>query len=546
MALVEVLPLGGAGEIGRNCTVVIQGDDMIVVDCGISFPSEEMPGVDIVIPDFTFLVENKDKLRAVVLTHAHEDHVGAIPFLLKQIPKVPIYATDFTHAMIRHKMEEKVDIAGTILKHVKAGDRVKLGALEVEFIHVTHSIPDTCAIAVHTEHGVVLFTADFKLDFTPVDGKVTDLGRLTKLGEEGVVLLLSDSTNVDRPGWSPSESTASVGLRQAFVKAPGRVLITQFASNIHRMQQAMDLAAELGRKVAVAGRRMEQTIDVCSKLGYLKVPKGVRIKLDQVNDYEPHEVVILTTGSQGEPLSALVQMSKGEYGRMHIREGDTIIYSARPIPGNEAAIWRTINRLFRLGAVVWYDHNPPVHVSGHGYQEELKMMINLVKPFYLAPVHGEPRHQHHYLEMAAKMGYPEHRVFELHDGQKLILDDTKAWTEEFMSADPILIDAGGKNPVSGEVVREKVTMAEYGLVTLVIRVKNGVAEVETITAHGFSGQDDALRRAGQIADDMLQALDRNGVKDDALIGKTASDAVRTALLRQCNLKPVISPLIVRD
>ncbi|MCE2766897.1 MAG: ribonuclease J [Fimbriimonadaceae bacterium] len=465
MSEVKVIALGGVGEIGKNCSLVEQGDDIVVVDCGLSFPNEEMLGVDIVVPDFTYLIENKERVKGVFLTHAHEDHVGGLSYLLKSID-VPVYCTEFTHALIKHKMEERLPGKKIDFKITRAGEKVKAGELEVEFIRVTHSIPENCSLAIKTIHGHVLFTGDFKFDFTPVDNKLSDLKRFGELGEEGVVLLLSDSTNVERTGWGPSESLVAEGLRKVFAEAKGRVLLTTFASNIHRMQQAFNMAYETGRKVAVVGRSMERNLEICMRLGYLRIPDYTMISLQDAKSLPDHEVVLLTTGSQGEPLSALVQMSKGEYGRMQIREGDTLIYSARPIPGNEGAIWRTINRLFQQGCKVVYDSATPIHVSGHAYQEELKMMINLTKPFYIAPVHGEPRHQFLYNQIAAGMGYPDHRRFTLEAGIPLVMDEKKAYLGEAVATGRVLVDNSGTPGVTDEVLRDRYNVANDGLIII--------------------------------------------------------------------------------
>lgn len=516
---------------------------MLMVDCGISFPDEEMHGVDVVIPDFTYVEEHKEKLRGIVLTHAHEDHVGALSYLLRSV-KVPIYATEFTQAMIRPKLEERMDTKGLKFVTVRYGDLVPAGDLKFEFVRITHSIPETSCVAIHTEHGVVLFTADFKFDFTPVDGKLSDLKRLTELGDLGVVCLLSDSTNVERPGFGPSEQLASEGFRKAFATAPGRILITMFSSNIHRMQQAMDVAAEMGRKVAVAGRRMEQTVDLCVQLGHIKPPKGVRIRLDQANDLPENEVVILTTGSQGEPMSALVQMSKEEYTRMRVREGDTILYSARPIPGNESAIWQTTNRLFGLGAVVVHDANPPIHVSGHAYQDELKMMINLTRPFYLMPVHGEPRHQYAYCEMAKAMGHEEHRMFRVTDGHKLVIDETHAWMEEATDGATLWIDKGG-HVVEAATVRERNTLSDAGVVVATIKIASkGVVGVNLDT-RGYSGSQMSIERAKGAVEDTLGTLSPGQLADDKLVTGKAADAINVMLQRQASLRPMIIPILVR-
>ncbi|HMS55945.1 MAG TPA: ribonuclease J [Fimbriimonadaceae bacterium] len=546
MALVEVFALGGVGEIGKNCYVVRQDDDIIVIDCGLAFPNEEMPGVDIVIPDFTYLLENSDKVRGVFLTHAHEDHVGSLPYLLNQL-EVPVYATEFTHALIRSKLEEKTDFRSLTLKTFAPGDIIQVGALSVEPVRVTHSIPDTCAMAVRTQHGIVLFTSDFKFDFTPVDGKLTNMARLGELGKEGVLVLLSDSTNIERPGWGPTESAVSDGLRHVMTHAPGRVMLTTFASNIHRMQQVYTVAAEVGRKVAVVGRRMEQNIEICSRMGYLQIPKGVRINLDEMQFYKPEQLMILTTGSQGEPMSALVQMSKGEYGRLQVREGDTVIYSARPIPGNEAAIWRTINRLFRQGATVVYDSQSPIHVSGHAYREELKMMINLTRPFYLAPVHGEPRHQHLYRQMGLDMGFPDHRIFTLNDGIPLCLDDTKAYLGEQQPCGRVLVDTSGATGVPDDVLRDRTNVARDGVIVVTVAIDPERGELvgqPSIQFRGVHAEDGALDDTIEVVEDALRALDVNDLRDVDKVRHLVSDTIRRFVHKRASVRPLVLPTII--
>lgn len=546
MSVVQVIPLGGVGEIGKNCTVIRQDDDIVVIDVGLSFPNEEMPGVDIVIPDFTYLVENKDKIRGVFITHAHEDHVGGLPYLLAQA-NVPVYATEFTHLLIRNKLEEKCNFKELDLRTFAPGDVIKAGRLTVEPVRVTHSIPDTCAMAIGTDHGVVLMTADFKFDFTPVDGRLTNMTRLGELGREGVILLLSDSTNVERPGWGPSEIKVSEGLRKVFNEAPGRVLLTTFASNIHRMQQVYNVAAETGRKVAVVGRRMEQNIDVCSRMGYITIPKGVRINLDEMRQYPADKLVVLTTGSQGEPMSALVQMSKGEYGRLQIVAGDTVIYSARPIPGNEAAIWRTVNRLFRQGATVIYESPTPIHVSGHAYQEELKMMINLTRPFYLAPVHGEPRHQHRYLQMGAEMGYPDHRMFTMTDGVPLCMDESHAYLGDQVPFGRVLVDSSGTPGVPDEVLRDRNNVARDGFVAVTIVLDVELGEVvgdPVLQAKGLHAPEGTLNAALSVVQDALASLDRNELSDVDKVRHAVGDVLKRFLFKRASVRPLVIPTVV--
>jgi len=543
---VKVIALGGVGEIGKNCSLVEQGDDIVVVDCGLSFPNEEMLGVDIVVPDFTYLIENKERVKGVFLTHAHEDHVGGLSYLLKSID-VPVYCTEFTHALIKHKMEERLPGKKIDFKITRAGEKVKAGELEVEFIRVTHSIPENCSLAIKTIHGHVLFTGDFKFDFTPVDNKLSDLKRFGELGEEGVVLLLSDSTNVERTGWGPSESLVAEGLRKVFAEARGRVLLTTFASNIHRMQQAFNMAYETGRKVAVVGRSMERNLEICMRLGYLRIPDYTMISLQDAKSLPDHEVVLLTTGSQGEPLSALVQMSKGEYGRMQIREGDTLIYSARPIPGNEGAIWRTINRLFQQGCKVVYDSATPIHVSGHAYQEELKMMINLTKPFYIAPVHGEPRHQFLYNQIAAGMGYPDHRRFTLEAGIPLVMDEKKAYLGEAVATGRVLVDNSGTPGVTDEVLRDRYNVANDGLIIISIAVDTTHGEIVgdlNLMAKGFHGPAGILDQAKDVLIDLLSSMNRSDIKDLNKVKTESADLVRKFLGKRIKLRPLIVPSVI--
>jgi ribonuclease J len=404
-------------------------------------------------------------------------------------------------------------------------------------------------MAIRTAHGIILMTADFKFDFTPVDNKLSNIARLGELGKEGVLLLMSDSTNVERPGWGPSERDVVHGLRKVFSEAQGRVLLTTFASSIHRMQQVYEVAAEMGRKVCVVGRRMESNVDVCSRMGYLKIPPNTRIMLDEMRNYPPEKLAILTTGSQGEPMSALVQMSKQEYGRLQLQKGDTLIYSARPIPGNEAGIWRTINRLFRMGVHVVYSSNisVPIHVSGHAYQEELKMMINLTKPYYVAPVHGEPRHQHQYLHIAGEMGYPEHRMFTFENGTPLCLDEKQAWMGEAIQAGAIMVDGSGNAGVGPEVLRERLNLARSGVLCISVAVtgKNNLTAPPAVSARGFLGDDVDIEEIFDVVLDFMSHGDLRGVDSDLHLRNEIEGVVRRFVQKRLQIKPVVIANVVR-
>jgi ribonuclease J len=471
----EIIPLGGTGEIGKNLNLVRCDGEAVIVDCGISFPGEDLPGVDLVIPDPEYLLSVRDELQAILLTHGHEDHVGALPYLLPRLGKLPIYGTPLTLALIEQKLRERRLDAP--LNPVKPGTPFQVGSITVEPIRVTHSIPDCVAYALRTAEGIVVFTGDFKFDHTPVDGERTDFNHLARLGDEGVLLLLSDSTNAERTGWTPSESAVSDAYYTLFASAQGRILVTTFASNLHRLQQAIDMAQLYGRKVAVLGRRMEQNVDIAVQRGYLRVEPGVLISARQIDDYPPERILVLTTGSQGEPLSALSQIAADEYPRLKIAPGDTVILSATPIPGNESLVWRTVNRLVRLGAKVYHDGIAPVHVSGHASQEELKLMISLLKPRYLAPVHGEPRHQAAYFELARQMGYRDEQMFLLENGTVLRIENGIATLGEKVPAGRLLIEEGVEGGVPESLIRDRRVIAEEGILVALITVRAQTGEL---------------------------------------------------------------------
>ena len=504
MAL-EIIPLGGTGEIGKNLNLVRCNGEALIIDCGISFPGEDLPGVDLVIPDPEYLLSVRDELQAILLTHGHEDHVGALPYLLPRLGKLPIYGTPLTLALIEQKLRERRLDAP--LNPVKPGTPFQVGSITVEPIRVTHSIPDCVAYALRTAEGIVVFTGDFKFDHTPVDGERTDFNHLARLGDEGVLLLLSDCTNAERTGWTPSESTVSDAYYTLFANAQGRILVTTFASNLHRLQQAIDMAQLYGRKVAVLGRRMEQNVDIAVQRGYLRVESGTLISARQIDDYSPDRILVLTTGSQGEPLSALSQIAADEYPRLKISPGDTVILSATPIPGNESLVWRTVNRLVRLGAKVYHDGIAPVHVSGHASQEELKLMISLLKPRYLAPVHGEPRHQAAYFELARQMGYRDEQMFMLENGAVLRIENGVATLGEKVPAGRLLIEEGVEGGVPEALIRDRRHIAEEGILVALINVRAQTGELvddPQFILRGFEWQNEAQPELAREA--VLQTL----------------------------------------
>ncbi|GBC92522.1 Ribonuclease J1 [bacterium HR15] len=540
---IELIPLGGAGEIGKNLNLVRYNGQMLIVDCGISFPGEDLPGVDLVMPDPTYLYTCRDEVLGILLTHGHEDHVGALPYILPNLP-VPVYGTPLTLALVEGKLRERHPHAD--LRVVQPGETFQVGEIEVEVIRVTHSIPDSVAYALHTPEGAIVFTGDFKFDHTPVDGQRTDFHQLARVGERGVLLLLSDCTNVERPGWGESESKVSDAFYTLFAQATGRILITTFASNIHRIQQAFDMAALYGRKVAILGRRMEQNVEIALQHGYLRMEPDLLINSRQLDDYPDDRLLVLTTGSQGEPLSALSQIAADEYPRLKIRPGDMVILSATPIPGNESLVWRTVNRLIRLGARVVHEKIAPVHVSGHACQEELKLMLSLLKPRYLAPIHGEPRHQALYLDLARQMGYRDEQLFLLENGSVLRIEKGVASLSEPVPAGRYLIEEGVEG-VPEEVIHDRRQIAREGMLIALVTIRAQTGELmdePQLIPRGFEwhneAQPDMAREAIRaVLDKMLPAelSDWDNVREEI------SMTLRRFCRKHLSRRPLIVPIV---
>ena len=465
----RVISLGGLNEIGKNMTVLEYGDDMIVIDAGMTFPDEDLLGVDLVIPDITYLQKNQHKLRGIFLTHAHEDHIGALPYVLREL-NVPVYCTALTAGLVKLKLQEHKDLIKPKITVKKDGDKVKTGCFEVEFIHVNHSIADACAFAIKTPVGVVVATGDFKIDTTPIDGKMIDLPRFGELGQKGVLLLMMDSTNAERPGIAMSERKVGDSLDREFKGCDSRIIVASFASNVHRVQQIFDVAAKHGRKVAVSGRSMENILKVGTELGYLTLPPNTYVELKEINKYPRNKMTIITTGSQGEPMSALYRMAFSGHRQVEVGYGDKILIAATPIPGNEKPVYTMINELFRKGADVVYNRLADMHVSGHACQEELKMMLSLLKPKYFLPVHGEYRHLMVNAELGRTCGVAPENIFISDVGRVLEIGENGASWGANVPSGRVLVDGLGVGDVGSAVLRERKTLSESGMITAVIAV----------------------------------------------------------------------------
>jgi ribonuclease J len=542
---VSIIPLGGAGEIGKNMTVLEEDGEILIVDAGLSFPTQEMHGVDIVIPDITYLRENKDKIVGIVLTHGHEDHIGALPYILPELD-VPVYGTPLTIALVDRKLPERAP-GYSLQSHVfQPKESIQVGHFRIEPIHVTHSLPQSCAIAVWTGLGIVLFSGDFKFDFTPIDGRLSDIARFGELGDEGVVALLTDCTNVEYQGWCPSERTVRAGLERVFREALGRVLITTFASNLHRIQQTIDVSREFGRKVAIIGRSMEQTVRIGTELDILHRWTDILIPVHELDNYADDEVTVLVTGSQGEPMAALSRIAMDSHPQLTLHEGDTVIYSARPIPGNEAAIHQTINRLFRAGAKVIYGQQEGVHASGHGYAEELRLLVNLTTPDYIIPVHGEPRHVHHYFEIVEPMGYGEENIVVMENGMELVIEQGGARYGRRVPCGRVLVDSDALSDIPEETIRDRSALAKEGVVVVTVALDSDAGQVigePVISSRGLLTNDGELEELkGILKDRLMERLQKAklaDLKDPKGIELVLDDTARQFLRKRLKKYPLV-------
>jgi len=545
----KVIPLGGLQEIGKNITVFEYGNDIVIVDCGLAFPEDEMLGIDLVIPDISYLTKNKEKIRGLVLTHGHEDHIGAVPYLLKEI-NIPIYATRLTLGLLKYKLEEHGLLSTTEMIDVEAGDTIRLGSIKVEFIRSTHSIADTVALALHTPVGTIIHTADFKIDYTPIQGKPFDLARLSELGKKGVLLLMCDSTNVERPGYTMSERTVGETFDEIFVNAKGRIIVASFASNVDRIQQIINASCKFNRKVAVVGRSMLNVVNVATELGYLSMPEGTIIDIDLIGKYPPDRVTIITTGSQGEPMAGLSRMAASEHKKVEIGPGDLIIISASPIPGNEKPVIKIINDLFKKGADVIYETLADVHVSGHACQEELKLIHNLVRPKFFMPVHGEYRHLKQHANLAANIGMPSENIFLLENGTVLELDQNSARISGTVSSGRVLVDGLGIGDVGSIVLRDRKLLSQDGLIVVVITTEKESGQIiagPDIISRGFvyvRESEDLIEDAREVIKKTLAKCEGKNKKDWAAKKSLIKDDLRNYLFEKTMRKPMILPIIM--
>ncbi len=544
----NIIPLGGLGEIGKNMTAFRYDNDLILIDAGLMFPEDDMLGIDLVIPDITYLIENQDKLKGIFLTHGHEDHIGALPFILKQLD-VPVYGTALTLGILEGRLEE-AGVSTANLNVVKSGDRVRAGAFKLEFMRVNHSIPDAIGMAIHTPVGLIVHTGDFKIDQTPVDGQVMELNRFAEYGDRGVLLMMADSTNAERPGYTQSEKFVGETFDNEFRYAKNRIIVATFSSNVHRIQQICDAAVRYGRKVAVMGRSMVNVVNISLKLNYLNVPEGVLIDIDEIRNYTNDKIVVICTGSQGEPMSALTRMSMGENRKVQIVPGDTVIISAAPIPGNEKMVSNTINHLYMLGAEVVYEKANGVHVSGHASQEELKIMHNLVRPKFFMPVHGEYRHLVKHARLAESLGMDRKNIVIAENGAVVELTRDKICTNGKIMAGNVLIDGLGVGDVGNIVLRDRRQLSQDGIMIVVVGVDGATNQIVSgpdIVSRGFVYVREAEDLMGEARDKVQVALDKceenNNTEWSAL--KTAiRDSLGRFLFEKTRRRPMIIPIIM--
>lgn len=545
----KLIPLGGIGEIGKNMLVVEYGADIIVIDAGLMFPKEEMLGIDLVLPDFSYLKRNKDRILAIFLTHGHEDHIGALPYLLKDI-NVPIYGTKLTLGLAKGKLGEHKVLKNLKLREIKPGNDVMVGSFRLQFIRVNHSIPDGVAIAIHTPVGIVVHSGDFKIDQTPIDGKLTEFGKFALLANQGVLVFLSDSTNAELSGYTLPERTVGDTISEIFEKTEDRIIAACFASHIHRIQQIITAAWKNNRKVAVCGRSMVDNVNIASSLGYLDIPENLIIDTHEILNLPASKVVVLCTGSQGEPLSALTRMASRNHKYIEITKGDRVIISATPVPGNEKAVQRTIDQLFRCGAKVYYESISDVHVSGHAAKEELKLMLNLIRPKYFIPIHGEHRHLQHHAGLAKEMGIPEENIFILENGDVVQIDKKSAEVKTKVTAGAVFVDGLGVGDIGDVVLRDRQQLSQDGIFIVVATINRQTCEVMAgpdIISRGFVYMKESAELINGAREKVRQALEESAseeITEWVVLRSQVRNVLSKYLYEKTRRRPMIVPIIM--
>ena len=546
---VKIIPLGGINEIGKNITAIEYKDDIIVIDCGLKFPDEDMFGIDVVIPDVSYLVKNSEKVKGIFLTHGHEDHIGALPYVLKQL-NVPVYGTKLTLGIVETKLKEHGLLSTSELVRVKPKDIIKLNSVSVEFIKTNHSIADSVAIAIHTPLGVVFHTGDFKIDYTPIDGEMMDFARIAELGKKGVLVMMADSTNVERPGYTLTERVVGETFFKLFNKAKGRIIVATFASNVHRIQQIITAAKAYDKKVAVSGRSMENIVQVAIELGYLDAGEDVLIPVDAMNKYPNEKIVVITTGSQGEPMSALTRMASSEHKKINIIEGDTVIISATPIPGNEKLVSKVVNQLFKKGAEVIYESGEKIHVSGHACQEELKLMHTLAKPKFFIPVHGEYRHLKKHGELAIRVGLDEKNLIIPENGDVIEVGRNYIKKNGVVTSGQVFVDGLGVGDVGNIVLRDRKHLSQDGILTVIVTIEKQSGRIVAgpdIISRGFvyvRESEGLMEEARDIVKDVLIECEEKQITDWATLKSKMRDELREFLYEKTKRKPMILPIIM--
>ena len=547
---IKISFLGGLNEVGKNMTLFEYGEDMFLVDCGLAFPDQDMLGVDLVLPDFTYVERNADRIRGIVITHGHEDHIGGLPYLLKVL-NVPVYGTNLTIGLIQGKLREHGLLNSATLNVIKPGDVITLGGFTVEAIHVNHSIPDALGLAIRCEGGTVVHTGDFKIDTTPIDGGMMDLGRLAEIGQEGVLCLMSDSTNAERPGFTESERKVGESFETLFRKAGNnRIIVATFSSNIHRVQQIMNVAESLGRKVALVGRSLENVVNISAELGYLNIPEGIVIDINMINRYPADKLVIITTGSQGEPMSALTRMAFSDHRKVEIHPNDYVIISATPIPGNEKTVSRVVNELMKLGADVVYERMYDVHVSGHACQEELKMIMGIVKPKYFIPVHGELKHLRKHAGLALNVGIPKENILIADNGRVAEISKKALKCTSSVPAGRVFVDGYGVGDVGSVVLRDRKHLAQDGLVIVAVCIDRENGEIVSgpdVVTRGFvyvKESEELINAAREVAVRAIEAQTDGGYFDWNSIKASLRDEISHLMYERTKRSPMILPVIM--